>query len=293
MVERAIQEDPSDARSYAGLSQCYIALPFFNLAAEDEAYARARDATAKALELDDSLAEAHLSNAELKFYKDWDFVGAEAEFKKALALSPNYSTAHQWYGEFLSIMARHQEAIREEQTTLTLDPLSTIVHHQAANVLRDAGRYEEALGHYHEALRLNPGFLSSYESMFWSFRRQAKFEESIQALRTMAHRFNASYQLPSRIVPAIDALERAYEDGGSAAYFRQCVVVHRYYVRSAYYLARDYAELGDRDSALAELEHSYRDHDVEALWLFTDPELDAVRADPRFQNLVRRIGFPQ
>jgi tetratricopeptide (TPR) repeat protein len=153
---RAIEEDPNDGRSYAGLAQCYIVLPMVAKTSQAEAFQRARDAAVKALTLDDSLAEAHLAIAEVALYQDWDFAGAEKEFKKTLDVNPNYSTGHQWYGEFLSIEGRHQEAIHELQAALELDPLSAVVHLQFGNTLQQARQYDLALDQYHETLKIDP-----------------------------------------------------------------------------------------------------------------------------------------
>jgi adenylate cyclase len=152
-------------------------------ASQAEAYQKARDAAGKALALDDSLAEAHLSIAEVRLYQDWDFAGAEKEFKKTLELNPNYLTGHQWYGEFLSLMARHQEAIRELQTALTLDPLSAVVHLQFGTTLQQARQYDRALDQYQESLKIDPKFWPPFNSMHWVYRRQGKFAESIAPLR--------------------------------------------------------------------------------------------------------------
>jgi TolB-like protein/DNA-binding winged helix-turn-helix (wHTH) protein len=289
---RAIQEDPNDAHSYAGLAHCYIVLPMLTGTPQDEAVDKAKDAASKAIALDDSLAEAHLAIAEALLYQDWDFVNAEKEFRQTLELNPNYSTAHQWYGEFLSIIGRNEEAMHEEQAALTLDPLSAIVHHQAGTTLRDAGHYEEAIQQYREAVKIEPNFLLAYEAMSWAFRREGKIREAIQALREAAPAFQRSDNQLMAIISDIDSLEAAYNRGGKIAYFRQCLKAHRRHQRLHYYLARDYSELEDRNAAIAELTSSYQNHDIEALWMLTDPELDPLRSDPRFQRLIRAIGFP-
>ena len=290
---RAIQEDSNYARSYAGLAHCYIVMPMLTGIPQAEAFDKAQRATRRATQLDDSLAEAHLAMAETLLWKDWSFLDAEKEFKRTLELNPNYSTGHQWYGEFLNIAGRYQEAVAELQTALALDPLSAVIHHQLATALRDGGRYDEALEEYRKTIEISPNFYATYEAMSWAFRRQGKFVEAIQSLRGAIPGFvNDSNDDPA-IASAIDDLQPAYAKNGATGYFRQSLKVHSYYMRPHAYLARDYAELGDHDKAIAELSRSYREHELEALSMLTDPELDSLRSDPRFQSLVRAIGFPQ
>jgi tetratricopeptide (TPR) repeat protein len=140
---------------------------------------KARVAAKQALALDPSLAEAHLANAEVLLNQDWDFAGAEQEFQRTLALNPNYSTGHQWYGEYLSVRGRHAEGIRELQTTLSLDPLSPVVHHQAGQTCQQARQYDRAIDEYRQALALSSNFNISYESMSWAYRRQGEYAEAI------------------------------------------------------------------------------------------------------------------
>jgi TolB-like protein/DNA-binding winged helix-turn-helix (wHTH) protein/Tfp pilus assembly protein PilF len=286
---RAIQEDPNDARSYAGLAQCYIVLPMVAKTSQSEAYQKARDAATKALALDDSLAEAHLSIGEVRLYGDWDFAGAEKEFKKTLELNPNYSTGHQWYGEFLSLMARHEEAIRELQTALALDPFSAIVHLQFGNTLQQARQYDQALDQYHEALKIDANLSLPFNAMHWVYRRQGKFAESIAPLRLALQSWDAKNDW----IALVDQLPAAYSTGGRTGYLRQCIKIHERSERPWLYLARDYADLGDREKALTALNKSYENRHLEVLWLLVDPELDPLRSDPRFQELVRKVGFPQ
>ncbi len=287
---RAIQEDPSDARSYAGLAQCYVVLPMVAKTSQDEDFQKAHDAAAQALALDNSLPEAHLATAEIRLYQNWDFAGAESEFKKTLDLNPNYSTAHQWYGEFLSIMARHSEAVHELQLALALDPLSPVVHLQLGNSLQQAREYDQALEQYNEALKIDPKFSLPFYAIYWIYRRQGKFAESIPPLRAAVQSWSES---DDDWMALVDQLPAAYSNGGRTGYLRQCIKIHERSERPWLYLARDYADLGDRDRALAALNKSYENHHFEVLWLLDDPELDPLRSDPRFQELVKKIGFSQ
>ena len=167
---RSLEKDPSYARSYAGLAHSYIVLPFLtNALDQDVAYPKARQAAEKALALDESVPEAHLAVAEVKLYQNWDFAGAEPEFEKTVELDPNYATGHQWYGEFLSLMSRHPEAIAQSQITLALDPLSAVAHLQAANTYQQARQYQKAVNEYREALRINPRWWSG---LFYAAQRR-------------------------------------------------------------------------------------------------------------------------
>jgi TolB-like protein/DNA-binding winged helix-turn-helix (wHTH) protein/Flp pilus assembly protein TadD len=286
---RAIEEDPGDARSYAGLAHCYIVLPLLYNVPHLDAYAKARIAAKQAIAIDPTLAEAHLANAEILLNQDWDFAGAEQEFQRTLALNPNYSTGHQWYGEYLSIRGRHEEAIREMQTTLALDPLSPIAHHQAGQTYQQARQYDRAIAEYQQALALNSDFNISYESMSWAYRREGKFAQAIDSLRRGVPSWE--HDFPG-LTAALANLDEAYRKNGRAGFLRASMDFHRRYARPAYYLARDYADLNDKEKAFAWLARTWQERDPELFFIFTDPEFDGMRGEPRFQQLVRRIEKP-
>ncbi len=282
---RAIQEDPRDARSYAGLAHCYIVLPMLTQARQVETQQKAREAAQKALSLDDSLPEAHLAIAELEFYQDWNFTGAEKEFRRTLALNPNYATAHQWYGEFLSVLGRHPEAIAQVESALALDPLSAIVHHQAGQSFQQARQYDRAIQEYQRAVKLNPDLYVSYEAMYWAYRRQGKFEAAIQAMQGAS-----PYWRPDQgMAGPIAQLAPAYAKGGKEGFLRQSVEMHKHFRDAAVYLARDYADLGDKEHALQELERAFKNGDEIVLWIPIDAEFDPLRGEPRFKSLISKI----
>lgn len=285
---RAIQEDPGDARSYAGLAHCYIVLPMVTPIPFTEANQKARAAATKSLALDDSLPEAHLAAAEIRFYQDWDFTAAEREFRKTLELNSNYSTGHQWYGEFLSVMGRHEEAIRELETALALDPLSAVVHHQAGQTFQQARQYDRALSEYRKAVDLNSSFYFSYEAMYWALRREGKFREAGEIMR----RTQPYWKSGGEVSTLIDSLPSAYAQGGRNAFLRQSLKLHQQFRDANYYTARDYADLGDRERALQQLNKAFEDHTL-VLWIGNEPEFDRLRSDPRFQRLVQAMGLPR
>jgi len=289
---RAIEDDPGDARSYAGLAHCYIVMPMLTGLPQSVAFENARDASAKALALDDALPEAHLASAEVLLYRDWKFAEAEKEFARTLQLNPNYSTAHQWFAEYLSLMGHHDQAIEQARQAITLDPLSPIVHHQAANVLRDAGRYEEAIAEYDAALKISPSFQISNIERVRVFILEHNYPAAIDQIRSVIGGYAAALQYDPAMVGAVEGLPAAYKADGEKGFNRQCTKIDHYLTRPHYYLARDYARLGDHETSLAELSHAYQNHDLEILWILTDPDMDSLRLDPRFHQLIKEIGFP-
>ncbi len=284
---RAIQQDPRDARSYAGLAQCYIVLPMITevrFLAENDSKARA--AAEKAIALDDSLAEAHLAIAEVELYQNWNFAAAEREFRRTLELNPSYATGHQWYGEFLSVLGRHQQAIHELETAISLDPLSAIVHHQAGQTFSEARQYERAVQEYQRALKLNPSLYVSYEAMYWAYRRQGKFEQAAQAMQGAAPYWRPEQGMDARIHDLIPAFAKRGREG----FLHQSLEMHKQVRDGELYVARDYADLGEKENALRELEKAFQQNLGVRIWILTDVEFDSLRSEKRFQNLVATIG---
>lgn len=286
--QRAVQEDPNDARSYAGLAHCYIVLPMVTEFPAAEAAQNARQAAEKAIALDSSLADAHLAMAAVRYYQDWDFKGAEREFKQTLELNSNYSTAHQWYSEFLSIMGRRDESIQEIEKAIALDPLSAIVHHQAGQTFREARQYDRAMVEYREALRLNPALYVTYEAMYWALRRQGKLADAAEIMRHALPYWNPREHMDA----VIDPLPRAYNQQGKTGFLRQSIRLHERLKGAPLYVARDYADLGDKEAALQQLKLSLAEHSI-VTWILTDPEFDSMHSDPRFQQLLKAVGFLQ
>jgi tetratricopeptide (TPR) repeat protein len=182
-------------------------------------------------------------------------------------------------------MARHQEAIHELQ--MALDPLSAVVHLQFGNTLQQARQYDRALDQYHEALKIDPKFWSPLHSTYWVYRRQGKFAESIPPLRTQLQLWDPKADWTALVDHCRLRIQLV---GGQ---LRQCVKIHERINRPWYYLALDYADLGDREKALAALKKAYENRQLEVLYLLVDPELDPLRSDLRFQELVKKVGFPQ
>jgi TolB-like protein/DNA-binding winged helix-turn-helix (wHTH) protein/Tfp pilus assembly protein PilF len=285
--DRSIAEDPTFAPSYAALANCYIVSPMLTTLSQAAAYPKATEASQKALALDGSLPEAHLAAAEVALYVNWDFVGAEQEFRRTLELSPNYATAHQWYGEFLSLIGRHEDAIREDQAATQLDPASAIAHHQLGNTLQAARQYDRAMQEYRISIQLSANFAANYRSIMWAQRRENRYGEALTTMRTA----NRLYDPSGSEAWQVDQIEAAYAAGGRRGFIRKEVELAAEGTRPALYMARDYAVLGDKTMALHWLERAYQQHDIDVLYMNADPEFDGLRSDPRYQALAKAIGF--
>ena len=286
--KQAIARDPNLAPAYAGLADSYVVLPFFSAAPPPDTYQRARLSAEKALALDPALADAHNSVAYAKLYEDWNFAGAEQEFKKAITLNPNYATAHQWYAELLSIEGRNQEAIAEINRALDLDPQSAIMHHQAGQILRSAREYPDALNEYHKSLELDPDFMANYFSMYFTYRRSGDYKRAIAAAEIHSKIIGDEYR------QGLFQAAQVFNAQGKEAFLQKSAQLWQRVPAdvASYYEVLDRAELHQWEQCIKILEREYKRHNPLVLNAKTDPELDPLRSDPRFQKLLHEIGLP-
>jgi eukaryotic-like serine/threonine-protein kinase len=283
----AIDKDPEYALAYVGLADCY------NLSGSSEG----KKAAEKAVALDDSLAEAHTSLAYAKQNFDWDFAGAEREFQHALELNPSYAIAHQWYAAFLSDMGRHQEAIAEMERAMQLDPLSVNVNTASAMVFYFARQFDRAEKQAKNALELDPNFYSAHTWLGSVYHATNAYEAAFKEQEKAAS-LAGNEEMRSRIA----ALRRAYNAGGPQEMYREQIkqlqkiggtpFLPTVAGPAQFGLAIAYAHLGENARAFELLEQRYRARGFEMLTLKTNPDLDPLRPDPRFQDLVRRVGLP-
>jgi TolB-like protein/Flp pilus assembly protein TadD len=286
--QQAIEVDAGYALAYAGLADSYILLGFYGAAAPDDVMPKAKAAAVKALELDDSLAEAHNSLAYIHCAYEWNWSAAEKEFKKAINLNPNYATAHHWYAFKMAAEGRHSEAIAQMKLAVELDPLALIIITEVGWAYYFARQYDKAITHYRKALEMEPGF-------------------------NVAHMFlGTSYLLLGRYPEAISELQKAIEFSGGSA-FMKAKLAHVFAVAgdkeaarkiiaelkqpsdgrhvSAYNLALIYAGLRERDEVFSWLEEAYKQRALFLAWINVEPLFDGVRSDPRFVDIVKRIGL--
>lgn len=285
--QKAIEQDPGYAPAYAGLADCYYALSNMRLDPV-EAMAKSRAAAEKALELDDTLAQAHASLAMVKAFYDWQWTAAESEFRSAVSLDPNLADAHGFYGVFLALMGRTDESLAQLQQARRLDPLSLFINSALALPLYLAGRYDEALSQDRWTLELDPNFYMAYTGLGSVYEMKGEYEEAIT-------QFQEAQQLESS--PELLAfLGRAYALAGHRRKAQKILEdlklrAKREYV-SPYDIALLHAGLGDTERALQSLEIAYQSRAEGIVSLKVDPRLKDLRPNPRFQDLLRRMDFP-
>ncbi len=289
--EQAIERDPGYALAYAGLADSYIVLGEAYLMAAEEAFPRAKATALRALELDETLGEPHASLGAVKVDYDWDWAGAEKEYKRAIELSPGYATAHQWYAEYLSHMGRHDEAIAEIERAQELDPLSLIIGAVGGEVLLNAGRSDEAIAQCRKTLELNAGFWVGHRCLGQAYEQEKLYEQSIAEYAKLS---GPGVNNPARS----PGLARVYLAVGKRAEALKIIsnlreLSKQRYVPSYLAMAEISIALGDFDRAIAWLEKAYRARYYGlALSLKVAREFDLLRSDPRFQDLLRRMNFP-
>jgi DNA-binding winged helix-turn-helix (wHTH) protein/tetratricopeptide (TPR) repeat protein len=285
----AIEKRPDYGLAYSGLADAYVVLPFYSRLTPAEAYPKAKAAAIRAVELSPQSAEAHASLAYVKLYSDWDFRGAEEEFRIALRQNPNYATALQWHAEYLSLTGRYDDAVREITRAITLLPNLAVMHHNAGQIYQVLRRYDDAIGEYATAIRLDPTFASSQAFMSLAYARKGMYGKAIQLQMENA----VATGDPTRIALA-KRLADSYYKNGLEGYLRELVAIEMEDNpnRDAYRIAHCYALLGEKDLAFQYLDRAYQLHLSDVLSMNADPELDSLRSDPRFLSLRRKVGLP-
>jgi tetratricopeptide (TPR) repeat protein len=255
---------------------------------------KARAAANKALELDSTLAGPHAVLAADK-QADWDFAGSEKEFRKALELDPSDATAHQWLSEMLDgIGGRAQDAIDEATRAHELDPLSPIIFFSQAEAYLAARRFDKAIEICKTIIADNPAFGRAHGGLGAAYWGEGKYQEAIQEWKD-----GAQLEGDKGYAEWAAAMDLGYRSGGRTGALRKGIEVglaqrqaKTAYV-SPYQIATGYADLGDKEHAFEWLNTAFKEHDGVLTSLPTDFQFDSLRSDPRYTELVRRIGFPQ
>ena len=288
---QAIVHDPSYAQAYIGLADCYNLLREFAAMPEREAYPRALAAAKKAVELDDSSAEAHASLAFVEFYWNWDVQRAEREFRRAIKLNPEYAVAHQWYANFLAMSARAPEALEEISRAEQIDPGSNAIVADRALVFFELGRDEEAIAILKGVEDSQPGFYASHRYLSYIYFSRRDFSDFITESMKSAELSQDAMQLE-----IARAAELGYRSGGERGMLQRMLNVYeRLYQNgqgSPYMVAVSYARLNENDKAIQYLQTAYEQHDALFLNIAGDKSFLLLHNDPNFRQLERRSGLP-
>ncbi len=286
---QAIEKDPNFALAYAGLSDVYGQLPVYSAGSPRENVPKAMAAARKALEIDESIAEAHSALGFQLFYYEWNVPESNKEFQRALELNPNYATAYQWYGIWnLASMGRFDEAIAELKRAQELDRLSLIINTNLGESYIYARQYDKAIEQLRKTLELDQSFYRAHWTLGVAYELKASFPEAIaeyqkaraldddpRALAMLGH----AYAISSKRDEALKALDQLKE------------LAKRRYVSPINFVFI-YVGLGEKDEAFQWLETCYQERDPQMTRLKVNPLFDPLRSDPRFTELMRRVGLP-
>jgi eukaryotic-like serine/threonine-protein kinase len=287
--QRAIEKDPSYALAYTGVADSYVLLGWNSYLPPKEVFPKGKAAATTALQLDPDLPEAHASLAALFWLHDWRWDEAQIEFKRSLELDPTYPTANHWYAEYLMTMGKHAEVMDRMKKGQDLDPLSLIINVAVGWAFYNDRRYDEGIEQLRRTVELDPNYpvtywilglllrqTRCYESAMTEGEKGVKLSGGSPLMRAaLAHTFAAA----GRTTEAVQTLDELTE-----------LATHRYV--APYFFAGIHVGLGENDRAIEYLEKSYEEHSHWLIYLHMDPSMDGLRDNPRFQNLLHRVGLP-
>jgi TolB-like protein len=286
----ATEQDPGYALAYSGLADAYNHLGLWAMLPPNEAFPRAKAAAEKALQLDNTLAEAHAAIAMSKFQYYWDFAGAELEYQQAIKLNPRYLPAHEWqaYHLYLSDPTRFDAAMQEVKTAQDLDPLSLPVSFQSASLLYFNRKYDEAIAQLAAIHDQDPNFTLGYGLLGAIYTQKKMWDKAVDA-------WLKGSSLEGQTVESAQVLREAFKQSGINGYLRKHIELlqeesKKRYV-SPYFIAFDYSIMGEKDRAFEFLDKAYNERSSWLVELRVDPIWDPLRSDPRYADLLRRIGY--
>ena len=297
LFQNAIEKDPTYAQAYAGLALAYNVLATNSIMKQQEKKElglKERVALGRAQGLDDTLAEVHVELAVSK-YNEWDFAAAENEYKRAIELNPNFATAHQWYADFLGSMGRHEEAVIETNKAHEIDPFSRTISAMIGKRFVEARHFDEGIAQYKKVIEMEPNYPNGHAFLRDAYEAKGLYPEAIAETRI------ASVLLERQSAESAEreaaAFTEALKTGGAQGYQRKQLELslkeYEQGYESAFGVAGIYAVLGDKDRAFEWLEKSFAIHADDLINLKIEPAFDGLSADPRFQDLLRRVGLPQ
>jgi TolB-like protein/DNA-binding winged helix-turn-helix (wHTH) protein len=289
---KAIAKDPNYALAYSGLADAYNVLPNYG-GTQSEDFSKSNAAARKALELDSTLAHPHavLGNNEMQY--DWDFAGGEAEFKKSFELDPDDATARQWYADDIAMVGgREQEAIAEVNRAHELDPLSPVISRVVGSVFGWTRHFDEAIAVCSRLAKDDPTFAIAHDCLAQEYWGKRMYPQVIEEWRIFGQLSGFPGDIESNA-----AMERGFQSAGWKGALTKVIEYRIAQRKTSYYpaflIGTFYADLGDREQAFAWLNTAYQERDFLLISLKTNFRLDPLRSDPRFAELVRKVGLPQ
>ena len=282
--EESIRQDPSYALAYSGLADAQVLI---GPGGPPDAFPKAREAAEKALALDPELAEAHASLGFVRFFADWDFAASERELRRAIQLNPGYVTAHHWYAYWLVAAGRTAGAVAEIRRAREIDPTSLVLNRDVGHILLYARRYPEAIDQLRRTLAMDASFHQTRLYLIGALTDVGRFEEAVAEVRGLPPRDDGAYRLLEASIEA-----RAGRPEKLRMLLSELSPASLPPSVSAEGVAGLSGVVGDYDRAFEYLERAYRAHDFYLVFLNADTGFDSLRSDPRFAELVHRIGIP-
>jgi tetratricopeptide (TPR) repeat protein len=287
--QRAVDTDPSYALAYAGLADSYDVLGGSSLVPAQEVFPKAEAAARRALTIDDSLAEAHAALGHAILFFDWNWAAAEREFKQSIRLNTNSATVHKYYALYFQTVGKPKEAISEMKWARDLDPVSLDINAQLGVMYRDGRYYDQAIEQCRKTVELDQNFSPGHWCLGMGYVAKKMYKEAVDEL------------LKARVTGGcpceLAALGYTYAVSGDRVAAEN--ILGELKIHSAqgyplsYLIAEVYAGLHENDHAFEWLNRAYKERDCQLTWLKLDPMMDALRSDPRFENLVRGVGLPR
>ena len=288
-LEQAVTLDPQYALAYAALSEAYASMSFLHVANTREAMTKAKAAADHALRLDPTLAQAHSATAFIKLTYDWDWEGSEREFQKALELNPNDSAVLDEYATLLEVLGRTDEAILEVNKARELDPLSLLISRNAGRAYYFARRYDRAIQIWQETAEMDRSFPAVNNWLTWVYEAQGDYKQAIEShLKQEA--------LEGMNAASLQSLRQSYDSGGWKTYWQRDLELHQEQLNEPmsdrYDFIQLYRRLDRADDAFKWLNKACDERSIWLIWLKVDPAVDGLRSDPRFAELMKRVGLP-
>jgi len=287
--QQAVEKDPSYALAYTGLADSYVLLGWNSYLPPKEAFPKGKVAAMGALRLDPDLGEAHMSLASVLWLHDWQWQEAQTEFKRSLALNPAHPPANHWYAEYLMTMGHHEEVIARMKNSQELNPLSLIISDAIGWAYYMARRYDDAIEQLRRSVELDPNHPVSYWILGLLLRKTDRYELAIAEGEKGAKLSGGSPLMSAALAHTLATATRRKE---AIQILDDLTKLTKQKYVAPYFFAGIHVGLGEDDRALEYLEKSYEEHSHWLIYLHIDPSMDGLRSNPRFQDLLRRVGLP-